>query len=320
MKKKIIIVAGDPNSINTEIIYKTWKKLSANIKKNVFIIGNYNLIKAQFKKLKINKKIVISNINSIDRLQEIKIINVPLKFNNPFKVSLNSSSKYVLKCLDLAHNFSIQKKTKGIINCPIDKKLLKKTKKIGVTELLASKFKNLKKSEVMMLYNKNLAVVPLTTHVPVRKVSSNINKDIIINKVITLNKNYKKLFKKKPNIGILGLNPHNGELEKKSEEVIKIIPAITNLRHKNIKVKGPLVADTLFINNYQKYDVIVGMYHDQVLGPFKTLFGFDAINMTLGLSYNRVSPDHGPANDLIGKNSGNYISLLKCINLINKLS
>ncbi len=320
MKKKIIIVAGDPNSINTEIIYKTWEKINKNLKRNIFIIGNYDLIKKQFKRLKIKKKIFISNINSVENLSEIKIIDVPLKFKNPFKVSVKNSSKYVLKCLDVAHNLSIRKKVKGIINCPIDKKLLKITKKIGVTELLASKVKNYRKSEVMMLYNKKLAVVPLTTHFPIRKVPTKINKKLIINKILTLNEEFINLFKKKPKIGILGLNPHNGEFEKNSEEIKKIIPAILYLKNKKIQIKGPLVADTLFINNFKKFDVIVGMYHDQVLGPFKTLFKFDAINITLGLKYIRVSPDHGPAKDLIGKNVANYISLLKCINLISKFN
>ena len=320
MKKKIIIVAGDPNSINTEIIYKTWGKINKNLKKNIFIIGSYDLIKKQFKRLKIKKKIFISNINSVENLAEIKIIDVPLKFKNPFKVSVKNSSKYVLKCLDVAHNLSIRKKVKGIINCPIDKKLLKITKKIGVTELLASKVKNYRKSEVMMLYNKKLAVVPLTTHFPIRKVPTKINKKLIINKILTLNEEFINLFKKKPKIGILGLNPHNGEFEKNSEEIKKIIPAILYLKNKKIQIKGPLVADTLFINNFKKFDVIVGMYHDQVLGPFKTLFKFDAINITLGLKYIRVSPDHGPAKDLIGKNVANYISLLKCINLISKFN
>ena len=320
MKKKIIIVAGDPNSINTEIIYKTWGKINKNLKKNIFIIGSYDLIKKQFKRLKIKKKIFISNINSVENLSEIKIIDVPLKFKNPFKVSLKNSSKYVLKCLDVAHDLSIRKKVKGIINCPIDKKLLKITKKIGVTELLASKVKNYRKSEVMMLYNKKLAVVPLTTHFPIRKVPTKINKKLIINKILTLNEEFINLFKKKPKIGILGLNPHNGEFEKNSEEIKKIIPAILYLKNKKIQIKGPLVADTLFINNFKKFDVIVGMYHDQVLGPFKTLFKFDAINITLGLKYIRVSPDHGPAKDLIGKNVANYISLLKCINLISKFN
>ena len=85
-----------------------------------------------------------------------------------------------------------------------------------------------------------------------------------------------------------------------------------------ISVNGPLVADTLFINDYKQFDVIIGMYHDQVLAPFKAIFKFDAINVTLGLKYLRVSPDHGTAVNLIGKNKANINSLLKCISFINK--
>ena len=85
-----------------------------------------------------------------------------------------------------------------------------------------------------------------------------------------------------------------------------------------LNLNGPLIADTLFIKNYKKFDVIIGMYHDQVIAPFKTLYKFDAINITLGLKYLRVSPDHGVALDLIGKNKANASSLVECINFINK--
>ena len=77
--------------------------------------------------------------------------------------------------------------------------------------------------------------------------------------------------------------------------------------------------DTVFINNYKKYDIIVGMYHDQVLIPFKNLFKFDAINITLGLKYIRMSPDHGTARDIIGKNLADNQSLTNCINFIDRL-
>ena len=117
---------------------------------------------------------------------------------------------------------------------------------------------------------------------------------------------------------MLGLNPHNSELRKSSEEIKIIIPAIKELKRKNVKIYGPLVPDTTFIKDFKKYDIILGMYHDQVLTPFKTIFKFDAINVTLGLKYLRVSPDHGTAINLIGKNKANPISLLKCINFINK--
>ena len=86
-------------------------------------------------------------------------------------------------------------------------------------------------------------------------------------------------------MAILGLNPHNAELRKNSEEARIIIPSINNLRKKNINLDGPFSADTFFIKNFKNYDVVIGMFHDQVITPFKTLFKFDAINITLGLKY-----------------------------------
>jgi len=321
MKNKIIIVSGDPNSINSEIIYKTWKKLNKKIKKKIYLIANYKLIINQFKKLKYKINVVkVKNLDQNTLTNNLKIIDVPLIFNNSFKVSLNNSSKYVMQSLVLAHNFANNKKVKGIINCAINKKLIKSSKKKGVTEYLASRCKINDDSEVMMIHNKELSVVPLTTHINIKDVSKTINSNLIIKKINTLNKSYKKLFNKKPKIGILGLNPHNAELKRNSEESRKILPAILKLKKRGINIKGPLVADTIFVNNYKKFNIIVGMYHDQVLGPFKTLFHFNAINVTLGLNYIRVSPDHGPAKDIIKKNKANHLSLLRCVKFINNLN
>ena len=318
MSNKIIIVAGDPNSINSEIIYKAWKKIDNKIKKNLYLIANYNLICRQYKKLKYKIKVIkINNIEDNIISTNLKIIDVPINFKNPLKVSFKTSSKYVLKSLNLAHSLANKKKVKAIINCPIDKNLIKISKKIGVTEFLASKCKIKDDSEIMLIHNKKFSVVPLTTHLNIKDVSKKINSKLIIKKLISLNKEFKKVFKIKPKIGVLGLNPHNAELNKKSEEVKEIIPAISRLKKIGLNICGPLAADTTFVDNYKKYNVVVGMYHDQVLAPFKTLFHFDAINITLGLDYLRVSPDHGPAIDLIGKNKANYLSLLQCIKFIN---
>ena len=88
---------------------------------------------------------------------------------------------------------------------------------------------------------------------------------------------------------------------------------------KNIKIKGPFPADTLFMKqNIKKFDVVVGMYHDQILTPKKTLFGFEAINITLGLPFIRISPDHGPNEKMLGKNKSNPLSLLKAISFLDK--
>tara|TARA_Y200000002_G_scaffold349253_1_gene325749 strand:- start:248 stop:1213 length:966 start_codon:yes stop_codon:yes gene_type:complete len=320
MSNKIIIIAGDPNSINSEIIYKAWKKINIKIKRKLYLIANYNLICKQFRKL--NYKINAIKINDIEDniiSTNLKIIDIPIDFKNPFKVNFKKSSKYVLQSLNLAHLLAKKKKVKAIINCPIDKNLIKVSKKIGVTEFLASKCKIKNSSEIMLIHNKKFSVVPLTTHFDIKNVSKNITSKLIIKKLISLNKEFKKVFKIKPKIGVLGLNPHNAELYKKSEEVKEIMPAISKLKKAGLNIYGPLVADTIFVNNYKKYDVIVGMYHDQVLTPFKALFHFDAINITLGLDYLRVSPDHGPAVDLIGKNKANYLSLLQCIKFISSI-
>ena len=89
---------------------------------------------------------------------------------------------------------------------------------------------------------------------------------------------------------------------------------------KSINVKGPFSADTIFLkDNRKKFDVIIGMYHDQVLGPIKTLFEYDAINITLGLPFLRVTPDHGPNEKMVGKNKSNPISLIKALNFLDKI-
>ena len=317
MKNKILIVTGDPNSINSEIIYKCWKKINNSLKERIYFISNYNLINNQFKKLNYSIKIrKVNNINQKILSNDFKIINIDLKFTHPFNVPLKSSSKFIIESLDLAHKYGLRNNVIGIINCAIDKRLLNK-KKIGVTEYLSSKCKIKNNSEAMLIRNNNLAVSPITTHIDVKDISKNIEIKTIVNKVKTIDLWYKKKLNKKPKIAVLGLNPHNAELRKNSEENKKIIPAILRLQKLKINLEGPLVADTIFINDYKKYDVIVGMYHDQVISPFKTLFKFDAINVTLGLKYLRVSPDHGIGANIIQKNRANEISLLNCINFIN---
>lgn len=319
MKNKILIVAGDPRSINSEIIYKTFKKLSNSLKKRIFIIANSKLLKYQLKKLKykINFKDVNSSFLEIDN-NRLKIINVDLAFKHPFKFNEKELKRYIKKSFAIAHSILINDKSvNGLINCPINKNIMGKNG-YGVTEYLASKCSIKDNSEVMVIRNDKLAVVPITTHTDIKNVSKKITKKLIISKISSIDRNYKKIFLKKPKIAILGLNPHNAELRKNSEEIKVIIPAIEKLKKRKINIFGPFVADTIFIDNYKLFDVIVGMYHDQVLAPFKSLNKFNGINLTLGLKYLRVSPDHGVALDLVGKNKANPFSLIECVKFINK--
>ena len=114
--KKIIILSGDPNSINSEIIFKSWKKIGKSLKKRIYLISNYKLIKNQFKKLGYSIKVQqVKNIDESSKNDSLKIINIDLIYKNPFKVSLSSNQKFVIKCLNLGHKLSLNKNISGII-------------------------------------------------------------------------------------------------------------------------------------------------------------------------------------------------------------
>ena len=320
MNKKIILFSGDPNSINSEIIYKTWKVLNNSQRKKIFLISNFNLIKDQFKKLGYKIGVVkVENINNVVNNNKIKILNIDLEYKDPFKVAHKHNSIFLKKSLEYAHRLSMSKEISGLINCPINKNLLEK-RNIGLTEFFANKCKIKKNSEVMLIKNKKISVSPITTHINLKDVIKKINRKIIIEKIKTLHIWFKKYEKKIPKICLLGLNPHNAEFNKNSEEQKILLPIVKMLIQRGFKIDGPESADTIFVNKYKKYDVILGMYHDQVLAPFKALYKFDAINITLGLKYLRVSPDHGIASDLIFKKKANPASLISCIKFIEKYS
>ena len=321
MKNLICIISGEPNSINSEIIGKVLKMKKKFNRQNFFIIGNYKLIKKQFEQLKSNIKLKkIIRIDNYDFAKNNFVLDVPLEFKNPFKVPIKNKRSYIMNCFKIAIDLAKKKKVAGFINCPINKFETFGLRTMGITEFLAKKEKVLGK-EAMLIYNKSLSVSPITTHIKIKNVSKKITKKIIIDKSLTINNFYKKRFNIKPKIGILGLNPHNFELRKESEESKTIIPAIKTLKKNKVFVYGPISGDTAFNNQSKtKYDVIIGMYHDQVLSPFKALYNFDAINVTLGLPYIRVSPDHGTGEGIIKKNLANPKSLVECIKFFSKIN
>ena len=322
MTKPIAIIAGEPNSISSEIIFKSWKLRKRYAHKPLMIIGSIQLLKMQKKKLKyrIKFKKIKSNFNTKDlKGNELPIYNVDYKQKKPFQKISSKSNKYIFKSFDIAINLIKNKKIIGFINCPVSKETLFKNKYQGITEFLSKKAK-VKDNGVMLIYNKKLSVAPLTTHIPLSQVSKKINKLEIIKKVKIINNFYKKIFNKNPNIAILGLNPHNFSPRKMSEEKEIIFPAIKTIKKSKIKVIGPISPDTSFmLSRRYKLDVIFGMYHDQVLSPFKTLFEYNAMNITLGLPYIRISPDHGVAENIVGKNIANPKSLIESIKFFNHI-
>ena len=320
MNKPIAIIAGEPNSISSEIIFKSWQSKNQFNHKPLFIIGSVYLLNLQRKKLKY--KIKIKKINYNFKIKDLKgnalpIYDIEYNQKKAFEKISKKSNKYIFKCFNSAIKLSKNNKVLGFINCPVSKETLFKKENHGVTEFLSKKF-NLNGKEVMLIYNKNFAVCPLTTHVAINEVTKKITKPLIIKKVKVIEKFYKKILKRKPHIGILGLNPHNFSSSKKFQKEKIISQAIKTLKKINIKVSGPIPADSSFMSqNKSNFSVIIGMYHDQVLTPFKALYNFDAINITLGLPCTRISPDHGVAKKIVGMGNANPRSLIESIKFFN---
>tara|TARA_B110000003_G_scaffold273973_1_gene312769 strand:- start:1404 stop:2381 length:978 start_codon:yes stop_codon:yes gene_type:complete len=322
-KSPILIVLGEPFSVFSELIFKIYRSnFFLNFKRPVILIGSEKLLKAQMIKLgyKINinriegKTLKTINLNN----KHINLINVNFNYKKTFDKISNKSNRYIKDCFSVALNLIRRDENLSLINGPISKKNFLKNKFLGITEYLAKRT-NQKNKVAMLIYNKKLSVSPITTHLPLKLVHKNLTKYKIINHVKIIDKFYRDKFKKRPKIAITGLNPHCESNYKSSEEDKVIIPSIKFLNKKKYKIKGPFSADTIFMKeNAKKFNVIIGMYHDQVLTPAKTLFGFDAINITLGLPFIRISPDHGPNTSMLGKNISNPDSLINALKFLNK--
>ena len=316
--KPIVIIAGEPNSIFSEIFLKTIKK--NKFRSPIILVCSKKLLLKQAKHLNQNIKLNEINLNinlpKNYNYKKLNIVNIDYDQINPFEKISSKSNKYIKKCFDIGLKIMKLGISEKFINGPISKKDFLKNKYSGITEYLAHKTNTLKFA--MIIYNKELSVCPLTTHIPIKHVSKKINKLEIINKTKLINKFWKKKFNKKVKIGMTGLNPHCESIDKYNEDQKIITPTINYLKKMNYNINGPYAADTIFLDkNRNKFNIIIGMYHDQVLTPMKTLFEYDAINITIGLPFLRVSPDHGPNEAMIGKNTSNSKSILNAIHFLD---
>ena len=316
--KSILIVGGEPNSVFLEIFFKVLE--SKKILNPLILITSENILKLQMKKLKYKKNIRLIKPKDITKYKlnnkSINLVNVDYNSVNAFEKITNKSNLFIKNSFKTAFQILKQNKIKKFINGPISKKSFLNKKFLGLTEYISKSFS--KKKTCMLIYNQALSVCPLTTHLPIKLVTKKINKKNISDKVFLINNFYVKKFGFKPKIAILGLNPHCESIHKYNEDDKIIKPTIRHLK-KKYKVSGPYPADTIFLkNNRKNFNVILGMYHDQVLTPLKTLYEYDAINITLGLPFDRISPDHGPNEKMLGKNISNPLSLLNAIKFLEK--
>jgi 4-hydroxythreonine-4-phosphate dehydrogenase len=309
---RVVFTCGDVNGIGPEIALKAFSKIFKKKNSNniVFICPQnvfdfyYKLTKSTFKVKYFDNK----NLSS-DRLNLIFLPNSKLTIGKPTVTSGKTSYNSIIKAIKLVNSYNADL----IVTTPISKEAFKLAgiNYPGHTELLA-KSENSRKYQMTFLSEKIKAGL-LTIHSPISKVSHIISKQKIIDAIKLLNQTaINDLGIDKPTIAVLGLNPHAGENGLIGKEEIKIIfPAIESLKNK-INVDGPFVPDAFWGNkDYKKFDMILGMYHDQILIPFKLLNFSKGVNYTAGLKLIRTSPDHGTAFDIAGKNIADESSLMQ---------
>ena len=306
--KPILIVPGEKKSIFFEIFFKSIK--SKKIICPLVIICSKKILNKEIKRYRFKKKIELVEIEKIfdKKFLRKNIYLIDIKNQN--------SRTYVKNCFNVAFKMIKRGLSRKLLNGPINKSKTLNKKYLGVTEYIADSFKQ--KKFAMLIYNNILSVCPVTTHLPLKDVSKKITKRLIIEKATIVNNFFKNFLGFKPRIGIVGLNPHCESISKYNEDEKIVLPAVNAIK-KKINIKGPIPSDTIFLKkNRKNFDVIIGMYHDQVLTPIKTLYEYDAINITLGLPFLRVTPDHGPNEKMVGRNISNPTSLIRAISFLDK--
>ncbi len=322
MNKRIAISLGDPGGIGPDICVMMAQKY---LKKYHVVITDPEVLVNSARKLK--KKITINELNTAESKTSSgnSVINVlPIKLNVKNKPGYMNpaNASFVIKVIETAARGCLSKEFGAMVTGPISKSVLNDGgfNVTGHTELLADFCKS---KSIMMLMNDKLKVTLQTIHIPLEKVSSEITKSKLIQKIKLINHELANKFGlKNPKILVCGLNPHAGEDGFLGKQEIKIIkPAIDSLRLMGVKVDGPVPADTAFIDKFvKKYDVIHTMYHDQGLPVIKYDDFSKTTNVTLGLPIVRVSVDHGTATDLVGKGSVNISSFVQALKVARDIS
>ncbi len=327
MKPIIGITMGDASGIGPEIILKVLK--SGHYKKfcNLVVIGNKRLIdytlnyyryKLYTKKIDSPEDIYRLSRNTVGIIDVGGVVN-GFELGHPSK----AVGEIALKCIDTAVELAKHKKIVGIVTAPVNKEVvaLSYKKFTGHTEYIADKLGV--NNYNMVMVSKKIKVALVTTHIAIKDVAKKLNKAKIRNTILNSSKMLEQLGKRRGKIAVLALNPHSGDGGLfGNEEARYIKPVINDLQKKGINVSGPYVPDTFFVE-YQKnpeYDVVVAMYHDQGLIPFKMLSFGSGINVTIGLPIIRTSVDHGTAYNIAGKNKADSNSLFEAIKFAVRLS
>jgi 4-hydroxythreonine-4-phosphate dehydrogenase len=310
------ISIGDLNGIGSEVVLKTFDDSRMLELCTPVIFANVKVM--SFIKKTLELETPLHGIDQIDQivLGKVNVLNtwresVDLNFGTNDPIVGN----YAIKSFVAATKALKENQIDVLVTAPINKYNIQSEefKFPGHTDYLD---KELEGNALMLMVQDNLRVGLLTDHIPVNDVAKHLTEKLIVQKIETIRQTLIQDFGiNKPKIAVLALNPHagdNGVIGKEDDEIVK--PAIKTLFEKGTFVFGPFAADGFFGNGqYEKYDAVVAIYHDQGLIPFKTLSFGGGVNFTAGLNKIRTSPDHGTAYEIAGKGIADYNSFKEAV-------
>ncbi len=313
---RIGITIGDPAGVGPELIVRLSRKFGGE---NAYVIYGEEKVLREAMEL-LGEELLHRKVNTIGEVNGPGVYLMDLNICSVSRPEPSlTSGKVAVAYLARAVADAVCGNIDGILTMPLNKFWAKRAgfSYEGQTEYLAQATSS--RDYAMMLYSESIKVVLLSTHVPLSAVPNLVKKESVKAKVELIVREFKRLFKREPKIGVLGLNPHAGEGgEVGREDVEEILPAVEELKVAGFRVEGPLVPDTAFLKR-EDYDVFLCMYHDQGLIPFKLLAFKEGVNLTLGIPFPRTSPDHGTAYDIAWKGIADPTSSEKALELLEEL-
>jgi 4-hydroxythreonine-4-phosphate dehydrogenase len=307
-----IFTCGDINGIGPEIVIKTMNRIVKNSKDKFLFVCPQNVFDDEIKKNSPNFDFEITSHDNYKLNNIVSVLDIG-KVKRTIGKPTIQSGKTAMKALDFVFNKSHNFSKISVITAPISKTalMLVKSKFPGHTEMFAAKFRV--DNFAMLFLSKNIRAALLTIHIPLKRVASQITDRLLQTKIELIIRSLKRDFRiPSPKIAIMGLNPHAGEngiIGSEEEQIIE--PFIRKSSYRKF-LFGPFSTDAFWgMKMYLDFDMIVGMYHDQILNPFKLLNFNKGVNFTAGLPIVRTSPDHGTAFDIAGKGIADESSMVE---------
>ena len=328
LERPLLLTQGDPAGIGPELALRAWLQRERESLPPFAVLADPSHLERVAQALGWAVPVMPVDVSQAISAFPIALPVIPLKAEVSAQAGRPdpASAPSVIESIEMAVHLVRSGEARAVVTNPIAKHVLYDAgfRHPGHTEFLAALAGQDGNTyhPVMMLWSQELAVVPVTVHIPLSAVPASLTTELIVLTGRIVARELKERFGlADPRLALAGLNPHAGESGAMgAEDQAVIVPAVATLRADGIAASGPLPADTMFHARARKgYDAALAMYHDQALIPIKTIAFDEAVNVTLGLPFVRTSPDHGTAFDIAGKGIARPDSLVAAIKLAARL-